>query len=208
MLETKRKISRRLWSISWPIVQVYSLTIEYQVCQFVPSFSISEQFESILVTIPPRNSILLLWNDGHQDIELILCRVVESSWLPSHNIVLHISWHDLPYHRTTKKYQNSRSMEVFSSPAEIRDSNMVLLLSTRSLLTWHCPWVHPRYTWSRKDVDSPKSTSLLSTCHIGEMFCFFPANYVSSTNTDKNNPFCSMYEQAFSIGNLLRTVFL
>ena len=40
---------------------------------------------------------------------------------------------------------------------------MSLLLSTISLLISHCLWVHPKYTWSRKDVGSPKSTSLLST---------------------------------------------
>ena len=46
-------------------------------------------------------------------MELILCRVVESSCLPTHNIVPHISSHDLPYHKTMKKYENSRSMEAF-----------------------------------------------------------------------------------------------
>ena len=35
----------------------------------------------------------------------------------------------------------------------------------------------------------PKSTSLLSTFHIGLMFRFFPANCMSSTYTDKNSPF-------------------
>ena len=75
------------------------------------------------------------------------------------------------------------------APAEILDSNMVLYLSTISLLISHCLWVHPRYTWSRKDVGSPKSTSLLSTFHIGLICCFFPANLMSFTYTDKNNPF-------------------
>ena len=60
-------------------------------------------------------------------MELILCRVVESSCLLTHNIAPHISSHDLPYRKTTKKYENSQSMEVFSVPSvEIRDSNMVL----------------------------------------------------------------------------------
>ena len=40
-----------------------------------------------------------------------------------------------------------------------------------------------------KDVGSPKSTSLLSSFHIGSRFCFFPADFVSSTCTDKNNLF-------------------
>ena len=53
---------------------------------------------------------------------------------------------------------------------------MVVQLSTISLLNSHCLWVHPKCTWSRKDVGSPKSTSLLSTFHIGSRFCFFPAH--------------------------------
>ena len=69
--------------------------MEYQVFQYVPSTSILEQFERIHVTILLHISILLLWNDGHQCMELILCRVVESSCLPTHNIVPHISWHAL-----------------------------------------------------------------------------------------------------------------
>ena len=60
-------------------------------------------------------------------MEWILCRVVESSCLLTHNIVPHISSHDLPDDKTTKKYEKSRSMEVFQFPsAEIRDSNMAL----------------------------------------------------------------------------------
>ena len=70
------------WSIQWLIVQVCSLTMEYRVFQHVPSISISEQFESTLLTILPRISILLLWNDGHECMELILSRVAESSCLP------------------------------------------------------------------------------------------------------------------------------
>ena len=94
-------------------MQICSLTIEYRVVQYVPSISISEQFESILLTILPRISILLLWNDGRQCLELILCRVVESSCSPTHNFVPHISWHDLPCHETMKKYEDSQSMEAF-----------------------------------------------------------------------------------------------
>ena len=38
---------------------------------------------------------------------------VESSCLPTHNIVPHISGHDLPYPRTTKKYEYFPSMVIF-----------------------------------------------------------------------------------------------
>ena len=48
--------------ISWSIVQVCSRTIKNQVFQFVPNMSISEQFESILLTSLQQISILLLWN--------------------------------------------------------------------------------------------------------------------------------------------------
>ena len=59
-------------------------------------------------------------------MEWILCRVVDSSCLPTHNIVPHTSLHDQPYHKTMKKYEDFEGM-VFSVPsAEIRNSNMVL----------------------------------------------------------------------------------
>ena len=108
----------------------------YRSCKFVhwPESSntcqvqaFQKQFERILLTILLQISILPLWNDGHRCMEYILCRVVESSCLPTHNIVPHISWHDLPHRRTTKKYEYFPSMVVFQFPrAEIRDSNMVL----------------------------------------------------------------------------------
>ena len=50
-----------------------------------------------------------------------------SSCLPTHNIVPHISWHDLPGHRTTKKYQDVASVIVFQ-----------LLLRKFWIQTWFC----------------------------------------------------------------------
>ena len=87
--------------------------MEYQVFQIVPNINISEQFESILLTILQQISFLLLRHDGRQCMELILCRVVESFCSPTHNIVPHISWHDPPCHRTTKKYADFLTMEIF-----------------------------------------------------------------------------------------------
>ena len=165
-ISNDRIVCHKLWSISWSIVQNCSLTIEYQVFQYVPSISISEQFESILLTILPRNSILLVWKDDRQCMELILSRVVESSRLPTHNIVPHISRHDLPCHMTTKKYTDFSSMVIF-----------LLLLRKFWIQTWFCNcqqyfclfhiclWVHPRDTWSRNDVGSQNQLlhSVLST---------------------------------------------
>ena len=38
---------------------------------------------------------------------------VESSCLLTHNIAPHISLHDIPYHKTMKKYEVFECMEVF-----------------------------------------------------------------------------------------------
>ena len=82
--------------------------------------------KSKLLTNLPRISILL-WHDVHECIELILCRVAESSCLPTHNIVPHISGLDLPYRRTMKINIDFSEHGNFSvPPAEIRDSNMIL----------------------------------------------------------------------------------
>ena len=100
----------------WWIVQVCSLTIEYRVVQVVPSIRISEHFESILVTIIQQISLLLLWSGGHRCMVWILCRVVVSSCLPTHNIVPRISLHDQPYHKTTMKYEDFEGMAVSLFP--------------------------------------------------------------------------------------------
>ena len=49
-------------------------------------------------------------------MELILCKIVESSCLPTHNIVQHISWHDLPYRKTMKKYEDFEGMVISLLP--------------------------------------------------------------------------------------------
>ena len=110
----------------WCTVRAYLLTIKYRVVQFLPNKSISEQFESIHVTILQQISFLL-WNDGHRCMEWILCRVVESSCLPTHNTAQHISSHDVPYRKTTKKDETFPSMVIFG-----------LLLRKFWTQTWFC----------------------------------------------------------------------
>ena len=119
-----------------------------------------------------------------------LCRVVESSCLPTHNIVPQISWHDLPCHRTTKRYSDFPSMVIFR-----------LLLLKFWIQTWfcNCPQYlclfhilvecNPNKHGQGKMLVLPNQLlCLVSTFHIGLIFCFFPANLMSSTYTDKNNP--------------------
>ena len=52
----------------------------------------------------------------------------------------------------------------------------------------HSLWVHPKYTWSRNDVGSSKSTYFIKIFQVGPRFSVFPASFISSTYTDKNNP--------------------
>ena len=122
--------------------------------------------------------------------ELILCRVVESSCVFTHNIFPHISWHYLACHRTAKRYSDFPSMVNF--PLLLRKfwiqtcfCNCLQYLCLFHIVFEYTPGTHDQ----RNDVGSPKSSSLLSTFHIGSMFCFFPANLMSSTYIDKNNTF-------------------
>ena len=46
-------------------------------------------------------------------MEWILCRVAESSCLPTHNVAPHTSLHDQPCHKTMKKYEDFEGMVVF-----------------------------------------------------------------------------------------------
>ena len=73
-------------------------------------------------------------------------------------------------------------------PAEILDSNMSLEFVTISWLIWHSLWVHPKCTWSRNDVGSPRSTSFMGIFQVGSMFTVLPASLILSTYTDKNSP--------------------
>ena len=53
-------------------------------------------------------------------MEQILCRVAESSCLPTHNIVPHTSLHDQPCHKTMKKYKYFERMVISLSPRNSR----------------------------------------------------------------------------------------
>ena len=58
---------------------------------------------------------------------MILCRVVESSCLPTHNIVPHISLHDETCHKTIKKYEDFEGMIT-----------SLLLPQKFAIRTWFC----------------------------------------------------------------------
>ena len=73
--------------------------------------------------------------------------------------------------------------------AEIRDSNISLYCSMMISFSLHSRWVHPKYTWSRSEVGSSRSTFFIKFFHMGAIFCFLSSHFLmSSTHTDKKNP--------------------
>ena len=71
---------------------------------------------------------------------------------------------------------------------QIRDSKIFLNSSIIVLFGLHSRWVHPKSTWSRNDVGSPRSTNFIIFFHMGFRFCFLPAIFLSSTFSEKNKP--------------------
>ena len=103
----------------------------------------------------------------------LLCRLVRQT----HNIVPHISLHDPPCHNTMKKYEDFEGMVIFSTQAA-ENSNMVSVIVHSIFCLFRIfLWVHPKYPWSKKDVGSPKSTSLLVLSTSDQGCVFFPANF-------------------------------
>ena len=115
----------------------------------------------------------------------LLCRLVCQLTIPFHTFLC------MTFH-ITRPRRNTKILRVWKFFSSHPRKFMILTWlcdCPQSLLISHCLWVQPKYTWSKKDVGSPKSTSLSSTFHIGSRFRSFPANFMSSTCTEKNIPF-------------------
>ena len=110
-------------------------------------------------------------------------------WL-THNIVPHISLHDLPYHKTMKKYEDFDAIRTWFC-------NCPQYLCLFHIVFEYIPSTHDQ----GKKLILQKSTSWLSNLHIGSRFCVFPANLMSSTYTVKNNPLsrCTKRHSQFGI---------
>ena len=95
-------VSHMLWSMFWSIVQVCSLTIEYQVHQSELEKDISETFVSKRQIILQQIHFLRLQKDGHPSMALRLCFIAQLFYWQVRNIFPRISSRDLPCHRTMK----------------------------------------------------------------------------------------------------------
>ena len=102
-------------------------------------------------------------------------------------ISLHISWHDLPCHKTMKRYADSRNMVVFLfSPLKFAIQawfcNCQQYLCIFHIVFEHNPGIRDEGMFSQINFFVEYSPSRIN-------ICFFPSNLMSSTYADKNNPF-------------------
>ena len=120
--------------------------------------------------------------------------IASSQYLSTHFL------RDLPCHKTKKiliLHQVSLMVgNLYLAPAEILDSKIPLYFATLYLLIWHSLWVQPKSTWSRNDVGSDRSTSFMSTFHVGLTFCFFTAKFIPSTYTDIRNNLLLVWQRS------------
>ena len=110
------------------------------------------------------------------------------------NIFPHVSLRDLTRYRTKNiSFRHQMSLKlwqvVFPWPQQeswIR-SDLCSLLQYRhpSYTLFECI---SKYTWSRNDVGSPRSTSFMRIVQVGSTFSVLPASLISSTYTDRNSP--------------------
>ena len=121
----------------------------------------------------------------------ILCRVVESSLFANSQTSFHtflgMTFHIIGPRRNTKilaiwkSFSSSRGNSRFKHGSVIVHN--IFAYFTLSLSASQV------YMIKGKMLVLPKQLLYLVLSHIGLMFCFFPANYMSSTYTDKNNTF-------------------
>ena len=106
------------------------------------------------------------------------CPAAESFYSPLRNIVPRISSRDPPCHKTKRLFSRATSptrklLQLLGQRIVIRTPFRVPQIALSFDL--HSRWVQPKYTWSRNDVGSPRSTNLMNFFHIGLRFCFLPA---------------------------------
>ena len=185
------------------MVHVCSLTIEYQVFQIVPEYKHFRTMWENTFDNSPKDfvSSSSKWWSSMQ--EKILCRVAESSCLPTHKIVPNISLHDQPCHKTMKKYVDFEGMVIsLLSPQKFAKQKWF----------WNCQQKLCLFRivveWS-PSIHDPRMMLVLPN----RLLCwkltphriniFFPANLMSPTYTDTNNPFSRWTKRHSQFGNLL-----
>ena len=142
----------------------------------LPWTSISGQFVSIFLTILQHIQVPLSWNADHPSKDLRLCLTAVFLFVSSKYLSMHFrACPSISYdHATVFAWGFTHPGKFSVAPAEIRDSSIFLYSSIMISFGLHSRWVHPKYTWSRNEVGSSRSTVFINFFHMGAMFCFFP----------------------------------
>ena len=145
------------------------------VCQCVPNTSTSPQSASTPWTILQPSPVVL------SSSYLRLCTLAQSFGWPVHNIFRRIFFrHDLPYHMTTRLLlrEVSHTQEISQMRQQkFRDSNIFCIPQKyfRSVRI-HVEYI-PNRCGQKKDVGSPRSTSVINFFHIGLVFLLPSSRY-------------------------------
>ena len=147
-------VCNMLSSILWQHVPVCSQTKEGQVYKFGTHIGIWGRFESTLLTILQPFPVLRFRTDGRPGMELGLCTVAQSIYLPVRSIFPRNSSHDPPCQKTKRLFSRVISPNQVTFQLLLRRFVIrTFLYSSRILsLDLHSRWVHPKYTWSRHDI--------------------------------------------------------
>ena len=137
----------------------------------------SNRFQLLLLEV-------LIIRAGSWNFEKLLCLCS-----PDHNTSRRSFEHVLPCRKTMRRLcvRFLPPWQLFSCSSRNSWLEHLKYWSIVHSFALHSRWVHPKYTWSRNDVGSSRSTSFINSFHMGSTFCFFPANLMSSTYTDRNN---------------------
>ena len=128
-----------------------------------------------------RFPILPSWNDDHPCKDLRRCTIALSCCSPIRNIsrrISRMSFHVVrPCNRRCVRFSPTLEINCSVAPAVIRDSNISLYWLIIISFVLHSCWVHPKYTWSRNEVGSSRSTFFINFFHMGAICCFFPVSH-------------------------------
>ena len=131
---------------------------------------------------------------------LRLCIIVALFCLPTHNVFPRTSLHHLPCLGTMKKYLRpiSRQLLFFLSFSRNLGSKYISAIVYNIFAYFTFSLSATQRNVVQECCRLPKSTSFMSTFHIGPMFCFSP-DLSRPHKRDKNNPFLC---ERISISNM------
>ena len=183
--QTSQVFCHKLWFIWRLLVQVCLLITECLIFHYVQIQVISRQFERIQYTNLQHISILLLWIDERQDMQLRLCTVAGLLCSSVRNISPLISLHDFSYRRIVRTClcQILRMRILFCSSSRDSGFKHISVILHNIFARFVFSWSASQIKWSKNDVDSSKSTFFMSTfSHLADVL-FLPSQFLQHSHT-------------------------